>query len=81
MAVLPAVRSVIEDLAPADQESWRAQLALQLAESIDEQPNASMARELRSVMNELQSVMAPAEEDDLDKIINLNAKRRSASQG
>lgn len=79
MAVLSAVEAVVATLPQADRNGWRAQLALQLAESLDDQPNASMARELRSVMNEIQSLSVPAEEDDLDKIINLNAKRRSAS--
>ena len=81
MAVLPAVEAVVGALPDVDRSGWRAELALQLARSLDEFPNASMARELRSVMNELQANSLPVEVDDLDELTARREKRRSASSG
>lgn len=79
MAIFNAVSEVIESLPESDQDGWQAQLALQLAASLDETPNASMARELRSLMKDIESNAIAVEEDALDKIIDLAAKRKSAS--
>lgn len=80
MSVSSAVFAVVDALPEVERQGWRAQLAVTLAESLDEVPNASMARELRAVMKELQEVSSPVEEDGVDKIISL-ANRRSASSG
>lgn len=79
MAIFNAVSEVIGNLPESDKDGWQAQLALQLATSLDETPNASMARELRSVMKDIESNTVAVEEDALDKIIDLAAKRKSAS--
>lgn len=81
MPVLPSVERVVKSLPEAEQSAWRAQLALQLAGSLDAAPNASMARELRSVMKEIQSESAPVEVDGLDRIVDLASRRKSASSG
>lgn len=81
MSVLESVERVVSGLPEGERCGWRAVLALSLAEALDSTPSASLARELRSLMHEIQLASAPAEEDDLDKIISLQAKRKSASEG
>ena len=47
--------AVDEELAVLGASGWRAETARSLAATLDDEPNASMARELRSLMTELGS--------------------------
>lgn len=81
MSVLESVERAVSGLPEGERCGWRVVLALSLAEALDGAPSASLARELRSLMHEIQLASAPVEEDDLDKIISLQAKRKSGSEG
>lgn len=62
---------------------WRADLALTLASALDDEPNASMARELRSLMTELGStaVVSAARSDTGDDLAAARALRIAAAAG
>lgn len=59
-SVSEAVEADLGRLGAAAQESWEAELARTLAAAVDEEPNASMARELRAVMKDLSAGLASA---------------------
>lgn len=75
MAVLTSVTAALEGVAvPA----WRRDIALALASAMDESPNASTAKELRTLMAEL--VDAPAVKGDVsDDLASKRAARRAAA--
>jgi hypothetical protein len=76
--VSPVFASVAAVL--AGQEGWRVTLALTLAKDLDRQPNASVARELRTLMHEL-AEDAPAEETSVpDQLRARRAKRVADSK-
>lgn len=78
MAILPSVEAAIGRLPVAEQNGWKAQTALTLAGTMDAEPNASIARELRSVMNDLEAGNIAEEGDFLDE---LSSRRESKSTG
>jgi len=75
--ILAGVRQVLEGLP----EDWRFHLAIALATALDEAPNASMARELRSVMGEIEKAIPPEVSSVSDDLRARRAKRvaRAAS--
>lgn len=72
--VLVAVEADLARLSDADRQSWPAQVARTLAKALDDEPNASMARELRSVMVML---MGSAKAVDVDAVDEIAAARRA----
>lgn len=78
MAIFGAVEAAIGRLPVADQDGWKAQTALTLARTMDAEPNASIARELRSVMNDLEAGNIAEVGDFLDE---LSTRRESKSTG
>ena len=78
MAILPAVEAAISHLPVAEQNGWKAQTALTLAATMDSEPNASIARELRSVMNDIEAGHVVEAGDFLDE---LSSRRESKSTG
>lgn len=78
MAILPAVTAALARLPLDAQKGWKAQTALTLAGALDAEPNASMARELRSVMNDLEAKSDAGEGDFLDE---LSSRRESKASG
>ena len=79
-SILGAVR---DELAILGASGWRAQTALTLAATLDDEPNASMARELRSLMTELgSSAKAVAAKGDIgDDLAAGRAARIAAAAG
>ena len=74
MTVTDAVRESL-----AGDTSWRAQAALALAAQVDESGSASAARELRAVMDAIESG-APAEAGDaVDEVAKRRSDRRKAA--
>ena len=78
--ILYAVQVELESLAVS---GWRAETALSLAASLDDVPNASMARELRSLMTELGStaVVSAAKGDTGDELAADRSARIAAATG
>jgi len=81
--VFVSVEAELGKLPDAAQSSWFAQLARTLARSLDDQPNASMARELRSLMKDISesSALAGAEVDLGDDLARRRADRISKATG
>lgn len=75
--ILVAVEAEIAGLAEVSQVSWPAQVARTLAAELDVEPNASMARELRSVMGALMAGSQPAKVDAVDEIAAARRARRA----
>lgn len=75
--ILVAVEADILRLSDSSQVSWEAQVARTLAAELDSEPNASMARELRSVMGALMAVAQPAKVDAVDEIAAARRARRA----
>lgn len=75
MSVLVSVEEALEGLTV---EAWKRALVLSLAEAMDKQPNASIAKELRLVMDDLG--VSPAEQtgDAADDLAAKRAARRSS---
>lgn len=75
MSVLSSVEVALEGLTV---DEWKRSLVLSLAEAMDRQPNASIAKELRLIMDDLG--VSPAEKagDAADDLAAKRAARRSA---
>ena len=75
--------AVVDELASLGASGWRAETALTLAATLDVEPNASMARELRSLMTELgSSAKAVAAKGDVgDDLAAGRAARIAAASG
>lgn len=78
MAVFASVEAAIARLPVGERDGWKAQTALTLARTMDAEPNASIARELRSVMNDLEAGNIAETGDFLDE---LASRRESKSTG
>lgn len=78
MTIHSAVTAALSVLPLDAQNGWKAQTALTLAAALDAEPNASMARELRAVMNDLESLNTAGEGDFLDE---LASRRESKPAG
>lgn len=76
MSVSEAVRDALEGRTP----DWRTTLALTLAAALDEEPNASMARELRALMAAIDETAPAAGGTPLDEL-KRRRQRRSAAAG
>lgn len=77
MAVLDEVELVLKDLAAAE---WQKALARSLAEAMDDNPNASIAKELRLLMSDLGAVSdAKSKGDTSDDLAAKRAARRAAA--
>lgn len=76
MAVFDSVR---EALADEPGQEWQRQLALTLAGEMDVKPNASIAGQLRAVMDELGVSMAERKGDVSDDLAAKRAARRQAA--
>ena len=59
-------------------DDWRKTLALTLAAEIEAVPNASMARELRSVMAAIDETLVP---DEVTTVDDLRSRRASRIAG
>lgn len=73
MSVTDAVRESL-----AGDTSWRAQAALALAEQVDESGSASAARELRAVMDAIESGEPVEAGDAVDQLTARRKARRAA---
>lgn len=69
MSVFDKVKDVLEG-----RSDWRSELARRLALELDVEPNASMAKELRQLMAELEGEAVVREGTALDEL----ARRRAA---
>lgn len=78
--ILTAVEAELGRLSKGDQQSWSAQVALTLAEALDDEPNASMARELRSVMAVLMGNAKAVRVDSVDEVAAARRSRRAKVQ-
>lgn len=76
MSVLAEVEMALEGLSC---EGWQRELALSLATGMDDSPNASLAKELRSVMAELGAEKSVESGDVADDLAAKRAERRRAS--
>ena len=75
-----SVRGAVEDaLVSSAAPVWKLELARSLAEVMDASPNASTAKELRAVMDDLGAVVAVKQEDAADDLAAKRAARRAAS--
>lgn len=79
-AILVAVEADLMRLSSDAQESWAAQVARALATALDDEPNASMARELRSVMTSLVASSKSVKVDSVDEIAAARRARRAKIQ-
>lgn len=79
-SILAAVEADIERLSVDVRSSWSAEVARALAEALDEEPNASMARELRSVMTALSAGSKSVKVDSVDEIAAARRARRAKIQ-
>lgn len=76
MTVHSEVAAALEDVKC---EGWQRELVLSLATGMDDSPNASLAKELRSLMAEL-GASAPVESGDVaDDLAAKRAERRRAA--
>jgi hypothetical protein len=73
VSVFDKVKDVLDG-----RSDWRSELARRLALELDVEPNASMAKELRQLMAELEDEAAPKEGTALDE---LNARRARRATG
>lgn len=75
MAVLDEVKAELDGLVIP---GWRREVAFALAKAMDESPNASTAKELRSLMEDIG--VKPVEQGDVsDDLAAKRAARRSAA--
>ena len=79
-AILVAVEADLSRLSEDVKASWGAQVARALAEALDDEPNASMARELRSVMTSLAAGSKSVKVDSVDEIAAARRARRAKIQ-
>lgn len=75
LSVLGEVEAALEGLSC---EAWERELALALAGEMDESPNASLAKELRSVMADLGAAKPVESGDVADDLAAKRAERRRA---
>lgn len=73
-ANLAAVNEVLAGLPPAEQNGWKATLARTLAGALDAEPQASLAAQLRAVMNDIDGQVGQ-EADALDELASRRAAR------
>ncbi|HMA26069.1 MAG: hypothetical protein ACM33U_09165 [Solirubrobacterales bacterium] len=71
MSVLSQVQKTLKATGCSD---WRAELARKLARALDHEPNASMARELRALMGQIEA----SEESSGDRTVDDLRARRAA---
>jgi outer membrane scaffolding protein for murein synthesis (MipA/OmpV family) len=77
-----AVESALSLLSTHEQTSWRAELARTLAYQLDDEPNASNARELRALMKEIADESGVVVKGDLsDDLASRRANRIAAATG
>lgn len=76
MTVLPSVRTALD---AAKVTGWQRDLAESLAEAMDDSPNASTAKELRTLMVELTDGAVEKKADTSDDLAAKRTARRSAS--
>jgi hypothetical protein len=77
-----AVEAAISLLSTQEQTSWRAELARTLAYQLDEDPNASNARELRALMKEITDESGSDVKGDLsDDLASRRANRIARATG
>lgn len=74
-SISDALEVEIQSLPEGAQDSWRLEMARALAREMDAKPNASMARELRSVMKDVAADLPASVEGDLSD--DLASKRRA----
>ena len=79
-SILVAVEADLDRLSEDVKASWGAQVARALASALDDEPNASMARELRSVMTALSAGSKSVKVDSVDEIAAARRARRAKIQ-
>lgn len=75
MTVSAAVSEALSDV-PQD---WRTTLALTLAAALDDEPNASMARELRALMSDIADAAPATGRTPLDELRRRREGRTAAT--
>lgn len=70
---------VSKELKALECAGWQRELALSLAKGMDDAPNASLAKELRFLMDELGSERNVETGDVADELAAKRAERRRAS--
>lgn len=78
MAVFDEISAELERL---NVTGWRLEIALALAGQLDSEPNASVARELRLLMQEAGSAAAPKESNLVDDLKQRRERRRFKASG
>lgn len=63
-----SIRTAVDAALSGCEEDWRVNLARTLADALDEDPNASMARELRAVMHDIAESAEPKEAGVADEL-------------
>lgn len=74
-----SVRTEVDRALDGVPEDWRTELARTLAEALDHEPNASMARELRAVMGAIEAQNPAKEGSSVDDLAARRAQRRAAA--
>lgn len=62
-------------------DGWRREIALSLASQLDSEPNASVARELRILMQEVGAAAVPKESSLVDDLKQRRERRRFKAAG
>lgn len=77
-----SIRKAVEDALAGVPDDWRTTLARKLGAALDEEPNASMARELRALMSDIAEATPVKERSVADELRAKRAARqaRTASE-
>lgn len=76
-----SVRAQIDRALVGVPEDWRTELARTLADALEEEPQASMARELRALMGSIESGRPAEEGSKVDDLAARRAERRATAGG
>jgi len=76
---MSVLSEVVRTLDAAGVAGWQREIAEALASSLDDDPNASTAKELKSLMGELVGAQAEPKGDVSDDLAAKRAERRAAS--
>lgn len=76
MSVLPSVRAALDE---SKVSGWQRDIAEALAAAMDDSPNASTAKELKTLMLELVGERNEEKADVSDDLASKRAARRSAA--
>lgn len=77
---MPVFEDVTAELDKLEVQGWQRSVALALASAIDEKANASMASELRTLMNSLGSAVAAKKTVRVNDDLKAKREQRRATQ-